>query len=116
MKWWMQKQFRMIQLNLRDLDVRMDIDREIDCLKKFGANVLMVGCGGITSFYPTDLACQTRNPYMHDDFFGTLLEKCHQNDIRVVARFDFSKTHERLYALHPDWYALFCRSSAHQVS
>lgn len=104
MAWWLENKLRMIQNNLRDIDVNMDIDRYIAALKEFGANACMAGCGGITSFYPTELEFQYRNPYMEGDFFGTLIEKCHQNGIRVIARFDFSKTHESIYERHKEWF------------
>lgn len=104
MAWWLENSLRMIQNNLRDIDAKMDIDRYIDTLKDFGANACMVGCGGITSFYPTNLEFQYRNPYMEGDFFGNLLEKCHKNGIRVIARFDFSKTHASIYEKHKEWF------------
>ncbi|MBW7571335.1 alpha-amylase family protein [Caproiciproducens faecalis] len=105
MAWWLENRMRMIQNNLRDIDAQMDIDYEIQKLKEFGANVVQVGCGGITSFFPSELDCQYRNPYMKGDFFGELIQKCHENGIRVIARFDFSKTHESFYSLHKDdWY------------
>ena len=55
MKWWMEHKFRMIQNNLRDIDGSMDVDLEIAMLKKFHANVVQVGCGGISAFSDTGL-------------------------------------------------------------
>lgn len=105
MAWWLGNRMRMIQNNLRDIDAQMDIDYEVQKLKEFGANVLQAGCGGITSFFPSELDCQRPNPYLKGDFFGELTQKCHENDIRVIARFDFSKTHECFYEAHKDeWY------------
>ncbi len=104
MAWWLQNNIRMVQNNIRDIDARMDIDRHIQWLKDLGANTLQIGCGGITAFHPTKLDFQWESPYMTGDFFGEILEKCHENGIRVIARFDFSKTHERFYEKHPNWY------------
>ncbi|MDR0730777.1 MAG: hypothetical protein LBF63_03850, partial [Treponema sp.] len=105
MAWWLENRIRMIQNNLRDIDARMDIGYEIQKLKEFGANTVQVGCGGITSFFPSELDCQYRSPYLRGDFFGELIQGCHENGIRVIARFDFSKTHESLYPAHKDdWY------------
>ena len=104
MGWWTEKRFRMIQNNLRDIDAGMDVERYVETLKEFGADVCMVGCGGITAFYPTQLECQITSPYLRDDFFGNLLRKCHENKIRVIARFDFSKTHIQFLQNHPEWY------------
>lgn len=104
MPWWLKNNLRMIQNNIRDIDVTMNIDKHIEWLKSFDVNVLQIGCGGITSHFPTELAYQYRNPYLKGDFFGEVLEKCHKSDIRVIARFDFSKTHESFYDNHKDWY------------
>ncbi len=104
MSWWNAKKYRMIQNNLRDIDAGMDIDKYIAYLKEFEADVCMVGCGGISSFYPTSLKYQQVTPYMKDDFFGELIHKCHKNNIKVIARFDFSKTHEKFLKEYPQWY------------
>ena len=42
MNWWMEKPYRMVQNNLRDIDGAMDVDYEVDMLKKLGANVVQV--------------------------------------------------------------------------
>ena len=105
MSWWTQKRYRMIQNNLRDIDACMDVDRYVEYLKEFGANVCMVGCGGITAFHPTRLECQKTSPYLRDDFFGKLLARCHENQIRVIARFDFSKAHSQFLNTHPEWFS-----------
>lgn len=105
MSWWTEKRYRMIQNNLRDIDACMDVDRYVEYLKEFGADVCMVGCGGITAFHPTRLECQRVSPYLKDDFFGKLLARCHDNQIRVIARFDFSKAHSQFLSTHPEWFS-----------
>ncbi len=104
MAWWLKNNLRMIQNNIRDIDADMDVDSYIKTLKEFGANVLQIGCGGISSFFPTKLPYQTPSPYLKGDLIGEVVEKAHKNGIRVIARFDFSKTHVRMLEDHPDWY------------
>lgn len=105
MPWWKEKPMRLIQNNLRDIDAQMDVDRLLEKLRKFSCNTLMIGAGGITSFYPTKLAYQRSSPYLGKrDLLAELLDKCHMEGIRVIARFDFSKTHESFYDEHPEWY------------
>lgn len=101
--WWLEHKFRMIQNNLRDIDGAMDVDAEIRMLKKMHANVVQLGCGGITAFSETMLECQKRSPYLQGDKFGELIEKCHANGIRVNARFDVSKVDEDFENVHPEW-------------
>lgn len=105
MSWWEEKRYRMIQNNLRDVDAGMDVDSYVETLKEFGADVCMAGCGGITAFYPTKLECQKVSPYLQDDFFGKLLQRCHEEGIRVIARFDFSKTNSLFLETHPEWFS-----------
>ena len=104
MSWWMSNDLRLIQCNLREIDAQMDADRLIRDIEDFHANVLMVGAGGISAFYPTELPFQHKNPYLRSDMLGELTEKCHQKGIRIIARFDFSKAHESFLSEHPDWF------------
>ena len=103
MSWWLEKPFRMVQNNLRDVDAGMDADEEVRRLLDLGANVVQLGCGGITAFTETALPCQRPSPFLKGDKFGELLEKCHQNGIRVSARFDFSKVHVSYLTTDPVW-------------
>lgn len=105
MSWWKEKKYRMIQNNFRDIDAAIDVEKYVQTLKEFHANVCMVGCGGITAFYPTELECQKTSPYLQDDVLERLLAVCHENQIRVIARFDFSKTHLDFLERHPEWYS-----------
>lgn len=103
MSWWLENNLRMIQNNLRDIDAKMDIDNLIAEIKTYSCNVLMVGAGGISAFYPSELnyakLCITDR-----DTLGEIVQKCHDNDIKVIARFDFSKTHNSLFESNADWY------------
>jgi len=105
MGWWHRNNLRLIQNNLREIDAGMDVNKHVETLKKLHCNVLLAGCGGITAFYPTQLEFHYHNPYLKGDFFGELVAQCHQNGIRVMARFDFSKTHISFLDKNPDWYA-----------
>lgn len=104
MNWWMEKPYRMVQNNLRDIDGAMDVDYEVVMLKKLGANVVQVGCGGISAYGPSQLACQRPTPYLQGDKFGEIVEKCHAAGIRVIARFDISKVHKDYLQTNPDWF------------
>jgi len=105
MDWWREKPFRMIQNNLRDIDGGMDADIEVRQLLDFGANVVQLGCGGISAFTQTQQPFQKKSPYLQGDKFGELLEKCHQNGIRVIARFDVSKAHVSFLESNPEWFS-----------
>ncbi len=47
-KWWLQPQ-RMLQTNLREIDATMDIEKYVQEVKDFGANVVLFNVGGIVA-------------------------------------------------------------------
>jgi len=101
-KWWLEAK-RMLQTNLREIDATMDIEKYVQEVKDFGANVVLFNVGGIVANYPTDLENHWRNTFMEGDFLGTVLNRLHREGIRVIGRFDFSKINETFAAKHPDW-------------
>lgn len=104
MKWWKNYPWRMIQTNLREIDfVDLDPVLFVEDLKSFHATVALINAGGISASYPTDLPWQAQNPWANNDKLKQLVELCHENGIRVLARTDFSKVKEAIYQQHPEW-------------
>lgn len=104
MKWWEENKQRLVQTNLRSTDAALDRDALIHRLKEYRANVLLLNTGGLVAFYPTNLPFHYRSPFLGDgDLTGDMVKLCHEQGIRFIARFDFSKIHESVYTEHPDW-------------
>jgi hypothetical protein len=72
----------------------------------FSANTLIVNAGGIMAFYPTKVKDHYTNPYMKENMLKDVIRKCHNNGIKVITRFDFSRAHESIFKEHPDWFYL----------
>lgn len=104
MAWWLKNNLRMIQNNIRDIDVKINPEKYVAWLKYFHANTLQIGCGGITAHYPSRLPTQFVNPNLDGDFIQGVVEACHRSGIRVIARFDFSKTHSSFLEAYPQWF------------
>jgi hypothetical protein len=102
-EWWLKKPMRLVQTNLREIDVTLDIDAYMQQINKCKPDVVMINVGGIVANYPTELEYQYRNPRLRGDFIGTLVERLKAKGIRVIGRFDFSKINERLAAKRPQW-------------
>ncbi len=102
--WWDGYPWRMIQTNLREIDMK-DIDgaEYVRNLKEFNATVAMINTAGIIASYPTKLEFQFQSPYLTGDSLETIIEMCHAAEIRVVARTDFSKVRRPIYEKHPEW-------------
>ncbi|QHT65569.1 family 10 glycosylhydrolase [Rhodocytophaga rosea] len=104
LSWWKPNNLRVIQTNLPAYEAAtLHPDSLLKDLTDFSANTLIINAGGIMAFYPTKLDFQYINPYMKPSMLGDVIKKCHQQGIRVMVRFDFSRVHESIFKQHPDW-------------
>jgi hypothetical protein len=104
--WWMTEPIRWVQTNLRETDANLDARHLVDQLTDMRANVLLFGMGGIAAYYPTKVEFHYPSPFLPAgrDTFGEVLRDAHSRHIRVVGRFDFSKTAKAVYNAHPEWF------------
>lgn len=104
--WWMTEPIRWVQTNLRQTDAALDAARLAGQLADMRANVLLVGMGGIAAYYPTAVPFHYPSPDLPPgrDMFGDVLREAHARRIRVVGRFDFSKTPKAVFDAHPEWF------------
>jgi hypothetical protein len=104
--WWMTEPNRWVQTNLRQTDASLDAKRLVGQLADMRANVLLFGMGGIAAYYPTKVAFHYASPDLAPgrDMFGEVLSESHKQRIRVVGRFDFSKTRKEVFDAHPEWF------------
>jgi hypothetical protein len=102
--WWKRNNLRVIQVNLPDYEAAtLNPDSLVQDLGTYSANTVIINAGGIMAFYPTQLPFQYTNPYMRPNMLGDVVKKCHEKNIKVIVRFDFSRVHESIYQQHPDW-------------
>jgi hypothetical protein len=112
MTWWKERPMRMVQTNLREIDLPLDPEQYARGLADFGADVALFNLGGIVANYPTQLDYHFRNPRLDlssdlmavsADPMADVIEQLHRRGIRFIGRFDFSKVNESIAALHPEW-------------
>ncbi len=105
-RWWMDEPVRLVQTNLRETDANLDAARLVKQVSEMGANALLFGMGGITAYYPTKVAFHYPSPFLPPgrDLFGDVLREAHARGIRVIGRFDLSKTPKPVYDAHPEWF------------
>ncbi len=102
-EWW-QRPYRMVQTNLRMTDALMEPRAVARQAREFGATVLLFNIGGIFAFYPTALPLHARNPMLKGDLLGEMLEAAHAEGLKLVGRFDLSKSTRAAYEAHPEWF------------
>ncbi len=102
--WWDDRPWRMIQTNLRQIDmVDIDADRFVADLRSFKATNVLFNCAGIIASYPTAHPYHFQSPFLQGDSLERIIAACHAADIRLLARTDFSKVRRALYEAHPEW-------------
>jgi len=101
--WWKRNNLRVMQCNLPAYEARLNVDHLLEDLQRFSVNTLIINGGGIMAFYPTELDFQYTNPYLQPDMLGEVVRRCHEQGIRVITRFDFSRVHRSIFERHPDW-------------
>lgn len=104
--WWMREPIRWLQLNFRETDAAADGAKLVAQAAEFRANVLHVGMGGIVAYYPTKADFHYPSAYLPagKDLFGEVLREAHKRGIRVIGRFDLSKTRKDVFDAHPEWF------------
>ena len=102
----MREPIRWVQTNLRETDAALDPRKFIGEVAALDANVLLMALGGISAFYPSKVQHHYVSPYIPagHDTFGEVLAEAHRRGLRIVGRFDFSKTHKDAYDAHPEWF------------
>ncbi|WP_159887597.1 beta-galactosidase [Paenibacillus puerhi] len=106
-KSWWQKPLRVIQPNLQVRDTaRIEPRRLAAQMKEMGANAIVFNVGGIYAWYPSKVPFHTVNEYLPDDMdlLEEVIRACHEEDIRFIARFDFSKAEDSVYLRRPSWF------------
>lgn len=104
--WWEGWPWRLIQTNLREVDMAdIDAERYVADLRSFQATVAMINTSGIFASYPTALDVHTPSRHLTGDGLATIIDACHAAGVKVIARTDFSKVRRPLYERHPEWAA-----------
>ncbi|MES2796876.1 MAG: family 10 glycosylhydrolase, partial [Bacteroidota bacterium] len=104
-EWWKRNNLRVIQLNLPDYEAAtIHPDSVVEDLVNYSANTLIINAGGIMAFYPSKLESHYINPYMRPAVLADIIKKCHQNKIKVIVRFDFSRADRSIFDKHPNWF------------
>ena len=93
-QWWKHEPIRFLQTNLSEKDSTVDPKALVTAVADFGANTFLMNMGGIVAQYPTRVPFHYPSAFLPPgrDLFGDVVREAHAQRIRVVGRFDLSKT------------------------
>jgi hypothetical protein len=105
-RWWLDEPIRFVQTNLSETDSTVDPVALVKAVAEFPANTFLVNMGGIVAQYPTRVPFHYASAYLPAgrDLFGEALKAAHARRIRVIGRFDLSKTQKPVFDAHPEWF------------
>ncbi|MFS0725534.1 beta-galactosidase trimerization domain-containing protein [Paenibacillus sp. 1P07SE] len=104
---WQNEPLRIIQPNLQVLDTaKIDPRQLARQIKGMGANAMVFNVGGIYAWYPSRVPYHTVNEHLpqHTDLLRDVIEACHEEGVRFIARFDFSKAEDQVFLRRPQWF------------
>jgi hypothetical protein len=104
--WWLTEPIRFLQTNLSENDSTVDPSALVAAVHATGANTYLVNMGGIVAQYPTRVPFHYPSTFLPPgrDLFGEALREAHARKMRVVGRFDLSKTQKAVFDAHPEWF------------
>jgi len=105
-RWWLDQPVRFLQTNLSETDSTVDPKALVAAVGDFGANTFLINMGGIVAQYPTRVPFHYASAFLPPsrDLFGEVIRDAHARGIRVVGRFDLSKTQKPVFDAHPEWF------------
>ena len=106
--WWMTEPVRFLQTNISETNSTVDPAALVSAVAEFGANTFLLNMGGIVAQYPTKVPFHYPSLFLPPgrDLFGDVIRLAHARGIRVVGRFDLSKTQKAVFDAHPEWFFL----------
>jgi putative glycosyl hydrolase-like family 6 (GHL6) protein len=105
-RWWKREPIRFLQTNLSENDSTADPRALVAAVAGFGANTFLMNMGGIVAQYPTKVPFHYPSAFLPPgrDLFGDVVREAHARKIRVIGRFDLSKTQRPVFDAHPEWF------------
>ena len=102
--WWMTEPIRWVQTNLRQTDAALDARAAGGATGRHARQ--RAAAWGWAESSPTirprsNFTIRVRTCRAGRDMFGDVLREAHARKIRVVGRFDFSKTRKAVFDAHP---------------
>jgi uncharacterized lipoprotein YddW (UPF0748 family) len=84
----------------------MDVRRFVRDCAATNANGIVISAGVVYAFYPSRVRYHYVSPAPEGrDCLKEVVEHGRPAGLRVIARVDFSKGHEKAFRDHPDWFA-----------
>ncbi len=104
---WLHRSLVLIMTMRQDDAGSWDPEALVQLAKTFHVNTVGFSVGGITAYYPTQIAHHLRSPTLGDrDVVAETISALRREKLRVLGRIDPSLAPESLYRENPSWFAL----------
>lgn len=103
---WHERPLRIYHPNARAFEMEsLDVKSFIADCKATGAEAVVVSAGGIYAFYPSKVKYHHVSPISGKrNLLGETAEEARRQNLKVIARIDFSKARADVFNDHPEWF------------
>ena len=103
---WHQRPLRIYHPNARAFEMEtLDVKRFIADCKATGGEAVVISAGGIYAFYPSKVKYHYVSPLSANrNMLGETMEEARRQNLKVIARVDYSKAREEVFKDHPEWF------------
>ena len=104
--WWQGRPLRIYHPNTREAEMgNLDVKRFVEDSLAINAEAVVFSSGGIFAFYPSEVPYHYVSPVIGDrDLLKEFVQEAHPRGLKVIARVDFSKARDDVFAEHPEWF------------
>jgi hypothetical protein len=104
--WWYNRPLRIYHPNAREFELKnLNTARFIKDCADTGAEAVVISAGGIYAFYQSKIKHHYISPNIGDrDLLKEITDLAHENNLKVLARLDFSRVREDVYLQYPKWF------------
>ena len=106
--WWQTHPLRIYHPNMKEIESKdFDVKKFIADCKELHAEAVVFSTRAVYAFYDTKINVQQKSTLMGNrDLLAEVIKEAGANNIKVIARLDFTNAPRRYFGQHPDWFHL----------
>ena len=107
-EWWQTHPLRIYHPNMKEIEAKdFDVKKFIADCKELHAEAVVFSTRAVYAFYDTKINVEQKSTLMGNrDLLAEVINEAEANNIKVIARLDFTNAPRKYFDQNPDWFHL----------